>query len=169
MIFREITIEDIPALFDVRTAVRENAFTREGLYSAGITSQPLKTCCAPAIAVGFASVIRKSSDSQWRTGKQRSFGLLPFYPSMKGGGSKLLNLAENWLWEIGWKEIWLSTSLDTGLRAYSFYKKHGWVDAEVQTNQRIMKKSNLPLSQGEEASGQVESWPEKYRSGESNG
>jgi hypothetical protein len=87
MIFREITIEDIPALFDVRTAVRENAFTREGLYSAGITSQPLKTCCAPAIAVGFASVIRKSSDSQWRTGKQRSFGLLPFYPSMKGGGS----------------------------------------------------------------------------------
>jgi hypothetical protein len=37
MIFREITIKDIPALFDVRTAVRENAFTREGLYSAGIT------------------------------------------------------------------------------------------------------------------------------------
>jgi hypothetical protein len=32
-----------------------------------------------------------------------------------------------------------------------------------------MKKSNLPLSQDEEASEQVESWPEKYRSDESDG
>ena len=134
-------------------------------------SLPLKTCFALAIAAGFASVIRKSSDSRWRTEKRRSFGLLPFYPEYerRGIGSRLLNLAENWLWEIGWKEIWLWTSLDTRLRAYSFYKKHGWIDAEVPTNRRMMKKSNLPLSQDEEASGQVESWPEKYHSGEPNG
>ena len=50
-----------------------------------------------------------------------------------------------------------------------FYNKHGWIDAEVPANQRIMKKSNLPLSQDEEASEQVESWPEKYRSDESDG
>jgi 1,4-alpha-glucan branching enzyme len=55
------------------------------------------------------------------------------------------------------------------VRTYSFYKKHGWVDAEVRTNQRIMKKSKLPLSQGEQASGQVESWPKKYRSSKPNG
>lgn len=55
------------------------------------------------------------------------------------------------------------------LRSYSFYKKHGWIDAEVETNRRIMKKSKLPLSQGEQASGQVESWPKKYRSSKPNG
>jgi hypothetical protein len=39
MTFREITIEDAPALFVVRTAVRENIYTREGLYRDGITEQ----------------------------------------------------------------------------------------------------------------------------------
>jgi hypothetical protein len=32
-----------------------------------------------------------------------------------------------------------------------------------------MKKSKLTLSQGEQASGQVESWPKKYRSSKPNG
>src|SRR5258708_33231136 len=31
--------------------------------------------------------MRKSSDSQWRTEKTRSFGLLPFYQNTRGGGS----------------------------------------------------------------------------------
>lgn len=39
MVFREITVRDIPALFDVRTSVRENTYTREGLYQDGITEK----------------------------------------------------------------------------------------------------------------------------------
>jgi GNAT superfamily N-acetyltransferase len=91
-------------------------------------------------------VIRKSLDSQWRTEKREEFWVIAVLPEYEGRGigSKLLNLAENWLWEIGWKEIWLWTSPDSRLRAYSFYKKHGWVDAEVRRNRRILKKFNLP-------------------------
>ena len=77
------------------------------------------------------------------TGEFWVIAVLPEYEG-RGIGSKLLNLAESWLWATGWKEIWLWISLDTQLRAYSFYSKHGWFDAEVRTNQR--KKSNLPLS-----------------------
>jgi GNAT superfamily N-acetyltransferase len=171
MTFREISTRDIPALFDVRTAVRENAYTREGLYSEGITEPAVENmlrtshrgwlCECDSEVVGFAMANRETAEF-W------VIAVLPEY-ERRGIGSKLLNLAENWLWEIAWKEIWLWTSLDTRLRAYSFYKKHGWIDAEVQTNRRMMKKSNLPLSQDEEASGQVESWPEKYHSGEPNG
>jgi GNAT superfamily N-acetyltransferase len=58
----------------------------------------------------------------------------------RGIGSELLELAEGWLWSIGWKEIWLWTSLDTRLRAYSFYRKRGWIDAEIRKNQRFMTK-----------------------------
>jgi GNAT superfamily N-acetyltransferase len=171
MIFREITIRDILALFNIRTAVRENAYTREGLYSEGITEPAVENmlrtshrgwlCECDAKVVGFAMANRETAEF-W------VIAVLPEYEG-RGVGSKLLNLAENWLWEIGWKEIWLWTSLDTRLRAYSFYRKHGWVDAEVRTNQRIMKKSKLPLSQGEQAIGQVESWTEKYRCGKPNG
>jgi N-acetylglutamate synthase-like GNAT family acetyltransferase len=91
-------------------------------------------------------VIRKSLDSQWRTEKREEFWVIAVLPEYEGRGigSKLLNLAENWLWEIGWKEIWLWTSPDSRLRAYSFYKKHGWVDAEVRRNRRILEKFNLP-------------------------
>jgi ribosomal protein S18 acetylase RimI-like enzyme len=39
MTFREITTKDVSALFDLRTTVRENIDTREGLYRAGITEQ----------------------------------------------------------------------------------------------------------------------------------
>jgi len=39
MTFREITTRDIPALFDVRISVRENTYTREGLYRNGITEE----------------------------------------------------------------------------------------------------------------------------------
>jgi hypothetical protein len=39
MTFREITIKDVPALFDVRTSVRENTYTSEGLYRDGITEK----------------------------------------------------------------------------------------------------------------------------------
>jgi GNAT superfamily N-acetyltransferase len=154
MIFREITTRDIPALFDVRTAVRENAYTREGLYSEGITEPAVENmlrtshcgwlCECDAKVVGFAMANRETAE----------FWVIAVLPEYEGGiGSKLLNFAESWLWEIGWQEIWLWTSLDTRLRAHSFYKRHGWVDAEVRANQRIMKKSKLPLSQGKQTSG----------------
>ncbi len=146
MTFREITPRDIPAVFDVRIAVRENAYTREGLYSEGITEPAVEDmlgtshrgwlCERDSKVVGFAMANRE-------TGEFWVIAVLPEYEG-RGIGSKLLNLAENWLWEIGWKEIWLWTSLDSRLRAYSFYKKHGWVDAEVRKNRRIMKKFNLP-------------------------
>jgi GNAT superfamily N-acetyltransferase len=155
MIFREITRKDIPALFDVRTSVRENVSKRTGLYSAGITEnaveEMLRTshcgwlCECDAKVVGFAMANRENAEF-W------VIAVLPEYEG-RGIGSKLLNFAESWLWEIGWQEIWLWTSLDTRLRAYSFYKRHGWVDAEVRANQRIMKKSKLPLSLGKQTSG----------------
>ena len=137
----------------------------------GLLRMQLKQCFALVIAPGFASAARKSLDSQWGTEKRGSSGSLPFYPNLREGVSdrNCLTSSKVGFGATRWKEIWLWTSLDTQLRAYSFYKKHGWFDAEVRTNQRIMKKSNLPLSQGDQASGQVESWPEKYRRGKPNG
>ena len=73
------------------------------------------------------------------TGELSVIAVLPEY-EMQGIGSKLLLLAEDWLSSVGWKEIWLWTSLDTRLKAYSFYRNRGWTDAEIQTNKRFMKK-----------------------------
>ncbi|HXL27566.1 MAG TPA: GNAT family N-acetyltransferase [Chthoniobacterales bacterium] len=114
----------------------------------GLLRMQLKQCFALVIAAGFASAARKVVGFAMGNRETGEFWVIAVLPEFEGRGigSKLLNLAESWLWATGWKEIWLWTSLDTQLRAYSFYKKHGWFDAEVRTNQRIMKKSNLPLS-----------------------
>jgi GNAT superfamily N-acetyltransferase len=142
MTFREITIEDVPALFVVRTSVRENIYTREGLYRDGITEQAVAEmigtthrgwlCEVDSKIVGFAM-------ANGATGEFWVIAVLPEYEGC-GIGSKLLRLAEDWFWTMGWKELWLWTSLDTSLRAYSFYRKAGWIDAEIRANQRIMKK-----------------------------
>jgi GNAT superfamily N-acetyltransferase len=145
MTFCEIKTEDVPALFEVRTSVRENAYTREGLYREGITEESVPAmlasthrgwlCDCDSQIIGFAMVIGA-------TGEFWVIAVLPGYEG-RGIGSKLLQLAEDWLWSIGWQEIWLWTSLDTALRAYPFYKRHGWADAEIRKNQRIMKKWRL--------------------------
>lgn len=142
MTFREITANDVPALFDVRISVRENTYTREALYRDGITEKTVAEiigsthagwlCEVNSKIVGFAM-------ANGRTGEFSVIAVLPDY-EMRGIGSKLLLLAEDWLRSIGWREIWLWTSLDTDLKAYSFYRNRGWRDAEIRTNQRLMKK-----------------------------
>jgi GNAT superfamily N-acetyltransferase len=142
MIFREIMIDDVPALFDVRTSVRENVYSREALYRDGITEGAVAgmvgtthrgwLCEVDTQVVGFAM-------ANGATGEFWVIAVLPGYEG-RGIGSRLLQLCEDWLSSTGWKEIWLWTALDVRLRAYSFYCKRGWADSEIRDNQRIMKK-----------------------------
>jgi GNAT superfamily N-acetyltransferase len=142
MTFRDITTNDVPGLFDVRTSVRENIYTREGLYRDGVTEKTVAEmigtthcgwlCEVDSKIVGFAM-------ANGRTGEFWVITVLPEY-ERRGIGSKLLLLAEDWLRSIGWEEAWLWTSLDTTLKAYSFYRNRGWTDAGIRTNQRFMKK-----------------------------
>lgn len=92
MTFREITTRDIPALFDVRTSVRENTYTREGLYRDGITEETVTEmicsthrgwlCEADSKIVGFAM-------ANGTTGEFWVIAVLPEYEG-QGIGSKLL-------------------------------------------------------------------------------
>jgi GNAT superfamily N-acetyltransferase len=75
-----------------------------------------------------------------KTGEFWVIAVLPDY-EMRGIGSKLLLLAEDWLRSIGWEEIWLWTAFDTNLKAYSFYRNRGWTDSEILRNQRLVSAS----------------------------
>jgi ribosomal protein S18 acetylase RimI-like enzyme len=61
----------------------------------------------------------------------------------RGIGGALLEKAEAWLFSEGCSELWLTTDLDTRLRAYLFYKKHGWRDWKIENGLRYMKKMRL--------------------------
>jgi ribosomal protein S18 acetylase RimI-like enzyme len=143
MNFREIREKDIPDLFAVRVVTHENRLTMEELLALGITEESVGEklkgsfkswlCEADDKVVGFAM-----GDNS--TGELWVIAVLPEYIG-KGIGSKLLTLTEDWLKECGWKKFWLTTDIDTSLKAYSFYLQHGWVDDRIEKGNRYMVKN----------------------------
>ncbi len=142
MKIRKIIIDDVPALFPLRAATRENALSIEQLDRMGINGESVVRmlesthrgwlCEADGRIVGFAMGNREN-------GEMWVIAVLPEYEG-QGIGVQLLTAVEEWLWTEGWNEIWLTTDVDTTLRAYGFYLKHGWADTEVKDGMRYMKK-----------------------------
>ncbi len=142
MRFREITKEDIPALFEVRTATDENRLTIEQLTRMGITPETVREkiagtfrgwlCEIEGRVVGFAMGNRA-------TGEVWVIAVLPACIRM-GIGTELMNRVEEWLFAEGCEAIWLTTDVDPALRAYGFYLKRGWVDDGIRDGDRYMKK-----------------------------
>lgn len=142
MNLRPITHTDIPALFEVRVATHENAMTLEELERLGITPETVGRMLGTSHAgwlwedegrvVGFAMGNRT-------TGEMWVIALLPEYVG-RGLGSRLLREVEGWLAAQGWRRIWLTTDPDTSLKAYAFYRQHGWKDDRVENGDRYMIK-----------------------------
>jgi len=147
MIYGEIQPKDIASLFKVRTSTVENAFTLEALHAWGITEESVSTmlqsthqgwlCEIDGRVVGF-------SMGDTSTGELWVIAVLPDFEG-RGIGAKLLGLVEKALWTTGAKELWLDTSTDRALRAYSFYRSHGWKEAEV-TGENLRMKKQRPIS-----------------------
>lgn len=113
MKFREITIPDIPAIFEVRMASNENNFTHkeleEGEISIETVEEKLKSSCKGWLCeieneiVGFIIANKKTAE----------IGILAVLPTHKNKQieSRLLNLAEHWLLSSG-KNSFQRTSKD---------------------------------------------------------
>lgn len=144
MIYREITVVDIPALFAVRTGTHENFLTREELTGMGITDDSVARmlsldhrgwlCEIDGRIVGFAIGNRA-------TGEMWVIAVLPEFLG-RGIGAELLSRVETWLFESGCARLWLTTDIDPTLKAYGFYLRQGWVDDRIQDGLRIMVKTN---------------------------
>jgi ribosomal protein S18 acetylase RimI-like enzyme len=143
MEIRQITEVDVADLFPVRVATRENALSLEELAGFGITEESVRGMLVAGShrgwlgeeagrVVGFAMGNREN-------GEMWVIALLPAFEG-RGIGAQLITRVEDWLWSEGWEEIWLTTDIDTGLRAYGFYRKQGWMDHEIRDGLRYMKK-----------------------------
>jgi len=140
--YRWIELPDIPDLFAIRTATDENNLSLKQLADLDITPETVRQkllssyqgwlCRADGKTVGFALGDRL-------TGELWVMAVIPGY--IKNGiGSRLLQLTEEWLRQCGCRRLWLTTDLDTSLRAYSFYLKHGWKDDRIEDGLRYMAK-----------------------------
>lgn len=129
---REAIAADIPALFEIRTAVTENAMTEADLAASGITperaAELLRTegRCWVAEAgkpvVGFC-IANSKTRSIWALFVLRAY-------EGRGIGRRLLEPAVDWLWRSGADELWLET--ETNTRAEGFYVHLGWKRGDVE-------------------------------------
>lgn len=140
MKFREINADDVPALFYVRPRTRENALTLEELQRLGINAQSVTESLGRSTKGWLcddAGQVVAFSMADHATGEFLVIAVLPEYEG-KGVGGKLMSLAEEWLAASGCRRAWLSTDLDTTLRAYGFYRKRGWTDWKIENGNRYM-------------------------------
>jgi len=141
VVFREITPADIQSLFYVRTRTRENSYTYDELRQRGITEQSV----AQKLTTSYKGWLCERDDSvvgfcmaDSATGELWVIAVLPEF-ERKGIGDRLMALAEAWLWSKGCERAWLTTDIDTSLRAYGFYLHRGWLDDKIEDGLRYMQ------------------------------
>lgn len=130
---RLATLADIPALFDVRTSVRENHLDLTQLEERGVTPATVASMLADPqsrtwVAEDGAGAVVAFNMADARTGSVFALFVHPDAEG-RGHGRALLAAAEAWLFGEGWETIWLHTGEDRQLRAHSLYHAAGWAFA----------------------------------------
>jgi GNAT superfamily N-acetyltransferase len=125
MILRPVTRADIPTLFEIRLAVRENAMTAADLAANGVTPAAVAAMLATTAAGWTADADAGFAIADAEDGSLFALFVRPACEG-RGLGLALLRQAEAWLASQGWREAWLLTGADPALRAQRFYRAAGW-------------------------------------------
>jgi GNAT superfamily N-acetyltransferase len=124
--FREAVAADVPGIARVRVSVRENLLTIDQLEQRGITNESVAASFS-LDAKGWVAVqhdeIIAFSIANKTEGSIFALFVLPSYEN-QGIGSRLLDLALQWLWDNGTERVWLTTA--PGSKAAGFYERRGW-------------------------------------------
>jgi GNAT superfamily N-acetyltransferase len=120
---------DIPALFEIRTSVRENHLDMGQLAERGVTYDSMAEMLAGDQARTWVAeddgVVRGFSMADAGDGSVFALFVGPAYEGL-GYGRALLAVAEEWLFSKGFDTIWLNTGRETGNRSHSVYRAAGW-------------------------------------------
>jgi GNAT superfamily N-acetyltransferase len=127
IIVREALAADMPGITHVRTSVIENLLTREQLAARGLTEASI---AASLLTDSKGWVAERSSEivafsiADRATKSIFALFVLPQWEA-RGLGSRLLDLALDWLWANGADRVWLTTGPET--KAAQFYERRAWV------------------------------------------
>ena len=126
---RPATAADIPALFVVRTSVRENHLDLAQLADRGVTPASIEAMISGHDERTWVSeedgAVVAFSMADARTGTVHALFVDPGAEG-RGHGQALLRAAEEWLFDAGWETISLQTGNEPDNRAHRFYRAAGW-------------------------------------------
>jgi GNAT superfamily N-acetyltransferase len=128
-IIRDANVDDVPAIRDVRTSVRENHASVEQMEARGITSDMVRNALLADPCIWVAELdgrVVAFSMVGVEDGCVFAMFVRPEHEG-RGLGRRLMEPAERFLFEH-FERIWLET--DGASRAAGFYRKLGWEIAE---------------------------------------
>jgi GNAT superfamily N-acetyltransferase len=125
---RVATAADVPALFDIRTSVRENHQSMEGLREVGVTPESIAHMLQTTSRAWIADIDCRPVAFTMANAAERTVFAMFVRPGYEGRGlgRALMAETEAWLFAGGADEIWLTTGADPGIRANGFYQHLGW-------------------------------------------
>lgn len=136
---RIATEADIPAIFDVRTSVRENHLSLEQLAALDITPASVAEMLRSTMRAWVGEVDGEVVAFSMADAAQATVFAMFVRPGFEGRGlgRQLMGEAEAWLFASGCREIWLLTDRNPEVRANGFYQHLGWMSAGVQEDGQI--------------------------------
>ncbi|MEM9471596.1 MAG: GNAT family N-acetyltransferase [Pseudomonadota bacterium] len=144
--YRRMQPEDVSAALAVRLSTKENAVTLDELeHDYGVTPQSMEddlrsnangwVCEDGGRLVGF-------SMGNGLNGEIAVVAVAPGYEG-RGIGKTVLAHTQNWLFSLGYSEVWLLANPDPDIRATGFYKKLGWSATGVMKgHDQVLKLKN---------------------------
>ena len=147
MNFREMRHDDISAVLKLRTSTRENRMTMAELADLGITPESVSealnvktkgwVCENEQRILGFTV-------GDGNSGEMLVVAVLPEAEG-QGIGRQMMVFVQDWLFSKGHQELWLMENPDPAIRAYSFYRKLGWVPTgEFRNGEQVLKLRRKP-------------------------
>ena len=127
ILYREATAADMPAISDVRQSVVENPLSIAQLAARGITNESVAASFLADskgwVAIAHGQIVGFSIADR----KEQTIMALFVRPEHEGRGigGRLFDLALQWLWDNGARDLWLTTS--AGTKAAAFYERRGWI------------------------------------------
>ncbi|MGN6527210.1 MAG: GNAT family N-acetyltransferase [Burkholderiaceae bacterium] len=120
-LLRQATRDDLPGIWRVRYAVRENTLAPGRIGDGEVIAQIEDTGRGWVVEEGGEIVAFAIGDA--RDGNVWALFVDPRAQG-RGHGSRLHDEMVAWLWSRGLERLWLGTG--NGTRACAFYEKHGW-------------------------------------------
>lgn len=130
---RRASAEDVPAMSEIRLAVKENVLSNPARISHQMYLDYLEilgrgwVCESNGIILGFSYAAKEDSSIWALFVRPECEGL--------GAGKALLALAVEWLFSLGNETVTLGTTANT--RADRFYQQQGWERGEMKDDVEV--------------------------------